>query len=84
MDLLMPVKLEKWEDQGIKIHWNDGHISQYRSGWLRASCPCREVLRHIRGPIRKFLSGGRLRYRVVRRLSKRSAIPHDSRGWLVG
>ena len=29
MDLLMPVKLEKWEHQGIKIHWNDGHISEY-------------------------------------------------------
>ena len=40
MDVLMPVKLEKWEHQGIKIHWNDGHISQYRSGWLRARCPC--------------------------------------------
>ncbi len=40
IDLLKPVKLEKWEDQGIKIHWNDGHISQYRSGWLRARCPC--------------------------------------------
>ena len=40
MDVLMPVKLEGWEDQGVKIHWNDGHVSQYRSGWLRARCPC--------------------------------------------
>ena len=40
MDLLKPLELEKWETQGIKIHWNDGHISQYRSGWLRARCPC--------------------------------------------
>ena len=40
MDLLKPLKLEKWETQGIKIHWSDGHISQYRSGWLRARCPC--------------------------------------------
>ncbi len=37
----MPVTLEKWEEgQGIKIHWNDGHVSQYRAGWLRARCPC--------------------------------------------
>ena len=40
MDLLKPLKLEEWKTQGIKIHWNDGHISQYRSGWLRARCPC--------------------------------------------
>ena len=40
MDLLKPLELEKWETQDIKIHWNDGHISQYRSGWLRARCPC--------------------------------------------
>ena len=40
MDSLKPLKLEKWETQGIKIHWSDGHISQYRSGWLRARCPC--------------------------------------------
>ena len=40
MDSLKPLKLEKWETQGIKIHWSDGHISEYRSGWLRARCPC--------------------------------------------
>ena len=39
MDSLKPLKLQKWETQGIKIHWSDGHISQYRSGWLRARCP---------------------------------------------
>ena len=31
MDSLKPLKLQKWETQGIKIHWSDGHISQYRS-----------------------------------------------------
>ncbi len=36
----MPLKLEKWENQGVKIYWNDGHIGQYRSGWLRLHCPC--------------------------------------------
>jgi DUF971 family protein len=40
MDVLMPVKLEKWEGQGITIHWSDGHVSRYRSGWLRVRCPC--------------------------------------------
>ena len=24
MDVLKPLKLDKWETQGIKIHWNDG------------------------------------------------------------
>lgn len=39
-DALKPVTLEKWEHHGIKIQWTDGHVSQYRSGWLRARCPC--------------------------------------------
>ena len=47
----MPVKLEKWEHQGIKIHWNDGHISQYRSGWLRARCPCASCQEEANKPV---------------------------------
>ncbi len=51
MDLLKPLKLEKWETQGIKIHWNDGHISQYRSGWLRARCPCASCQEEANKPV---------------------------------
>ena len=51
MDPLKPLKLEKWETQGIKIHWNDGHISQYRSGWLRARCPCASCQEEANKPV---------------------------------
>ncbi len=51
MDVLKPLTLEKWETQGIKIHWNDGHISQYRSGWLRARCPCAPCQEEANKPV---------------------------------
>jgi DUF971 family protein len=38
--MLKPITLEQWDHRGIKIHWSDGHVGQYRSGWLRAHCPC--------------------------------------------
>ena len=51
MDSLKPLKLQKWETQGIKIHWSDGHISQYRSGWLRARCPCASCQEEANKPV---------------------------------
>ncbi len=39
-DALKPLRLENWAGQGVKIHWNDDHVSQYRAGWLRSRCPC--------------------------------------------
>ena len=51
MDSLKPLKLEKWETHSIKIHWSDGHISQYRSGWLRARCPCASCQEEANKPV---------------------------------
>ena len=41
MDSLKPLKLQKW----------DGHISQYRSGWLHARCPCASCQEEANKPV---------------------------------
>ena len=43
MDSLKPLKLEKWETQGIKIHWSDGHATGiFAFEYLRSICECDE------------------------------------------
>lgn len=37
---LAPVALGKQGDDGVFIHWNDGHQSVYTWKYLRAHCPC--------------------------------------------
>ena len=50
---LVPVSIERDENNGIVITWNDGNRSTWTAGQLRDACPCATCREKRRGEAEK-------------------------------
>ena len=46
---IVPIEMQKIDDQMLGVTWSDGHESKYTMRLLRANCPCAECVDEISG-----------------------------------
>ena len=49
MSYLMPTLVKRVSPHRTDISWNDGHVSQYPSWYLREKCPCANCIDEFTG-----------------------------------